>query len=81
MKRLGAFDPSMRREKKCRFKYFLFKSSEELLGKFDENKFLADLYFIDYYMKVQNVVETALHIRQYDTQSDIVFVIGCIRKP
>ena len=61
-------------EKNTRFKYFLFESGEELLEKFDTNKALADIYFLDYYMKGMNGVQTALHIRQFDAACNIVFV-------
>jgi DNA-binding LytR/AlgR family response regulator len=61
-------------ENSIRFNLYLFENGEELLEKFDEDKTLFDLFFLDHFMKKLNGVETALHIRRFNTVCNIVFV-------
>jgi DNA-binding LytR/AlgR family response regulator len=59
---------------RVRFNIFRFASGEELLQKFDKDYKFADLFFLDYFMKAINGIETAKRIRQKNSACDIVFV-------
>lgn len=72
--RLEELIRSYEAERGVPFEYFLFESGEELLEKFEQDKALADIYFLDYFMKVLNGVQTAQQIRKYNSNCDIVFV-------
>lgn len=61
-------------EKNVQFQIFRFDSGEELLEKFDTDNMFATLFFLDYFMKELNGVETALHIREANVPCEIVFV-------
>ena len=61
-------------ENDAQFNICQFENGEELIKKFDEDNTYFDLFFLDYYMKKLTGVETALHIRRYNTKCHIVFV-------
>ena len=65
-------------EKEATFRLFSFESGEELIEKFDEDNFLIDIFFIDYYMRELNGVQTALHIREKNSKCKIVFVTSAV---
>lgn len=57
-----------------KFNLFQFSSGEELLEKFNEDKNLFDLYFLDNRMKKITGLETASYIRQRNKDCYIVFI-------
>ena len=57
-----------------KFDIFKYLSGEDLINKFNENQKLFDLIFLDQYMNKLTGVETATHIRRYNTDCPIVFV-------
>jgi len=61
-------------EKNIKFNLCEFGSGEELLETFDRDKKYFDVFFLDNRMKKLTGVDTALHIRQYDTDCHFVFV-------
>lgn len=61
-------------ENNVQFQFFRFDSGEDLLEKFDSDNTFANLFFMDYFMKELNGVETALHIREAKIPCEIVFV-------
>ena len=61
-------------EKNIEFNLCEFGSGEELLETFDRDKKYFDVFFLDNRMKKLTGVDTARHIRQYDTDCHIVFV-------
>lgn len=60
--------------KNIKFNLCEFGSGEELLETFDRDKKYFDLFILDNRMKKLTGVDTALHIRQYNTDCHIVFV-------
>lgn len=63
-----------------RFNLYEFNSGEDLLKKFSEDKFLFDLYFLDNHMKRLTGIETALRLRNYNRECNIVFVTASDEK-
>lgn len=61
-------------EKNIKYNLCEFGSGEELLETFDRDKKYFDVFFLDNRMKKLTGVDTALHIRQYNTDCHIVFV-------
>ncbi len=67
-------------ENKLKFNIFQFDSGEELLEKYEENKVFFDIFFLDYHMKKLTGLDTALQIRSYDRQCNIVFVTSTLKR-
>ncbi|MDQ7096459.1 response regulator [Desulfosporosinus sp. PR] len=57
-----------------KFNLFQFSSGEELLEKFNQDRNLYDLYFLDNRMKKITGIETASYIRQHNKDCYIVFI-------